>query len=72
MVGDSRTAVSVFLHFHLGALGSLAHPGLSMETGYGGSGNWGLLDCIAHLQWIQDNIASFGGDPNKVRRVSST
>lgn len=66
VTGDGRKAVSVHLHYRLGALGFLAHPGLTAETAYAGSGNWGLLDCIAHLQWIAANVANFGGDPSKV------
>ena len=70
--GDGRKAVSVFVHYRLGALGFLAHPGLSAETSYSGSGNWGLLDVIASLHWIKANIANFGGDPNKVTLAGSS
>jgi len=63
---ESRKVVSVFLHYRLGALGWLAHPALTAETGYSGSGNWGLLDLLNELEWIQNNIAVFGGDPTKV------
>jgi carboxylesterase type B len=70
--GDSRTAVSVHVHYRMGALGFLAHPGLTAETGYSGSGNWGLLDVVASLQWIQANIANFGGDPSKVTVTGSS
>ena len=56
--------VFVSFNYRLGALGFLAHPALSDESG--GSGNYGLLDQIAALEWVRDNIAAFGGDPDKV------
>jgi len=58
--------VRVNLSYRLGALGFLAHPELTAESGYGGSGNYGLMDLIAGLQWVQRNIAAFGGDPANV------
>jgi para-nitrobenzyl esterase len=56
----------VSIAYRLGALGFLAHPELSAESPNRISGNYGLLDMIAGLKWIKQNIASFGGDPNKV------
>lgn len=61
------TVVSV--NHRLGRLGFLAHPELSSEAEYGTSGNYGLLDQIAALQWVQRNINSFGGDPDNVTLV---
>src|SRR5262245_43822446 len=61
-----RGAVVVTINYRLGRLGFLAHPGLSAEQPYRASGNYGLLDQIAALRWIQTNIAAFGGDPNCV------
>jgi para-nitrobenzyl esterase len=58
--------VRVNLAYRLGALGFLAHPDLTRESEYGGSGNYGLMDLIAGLQWVQRNIAAFGGDPSNV------
>ncbi len=58
--------ILVTVNYRVGPLGFLAHPELSAESPHGVSGNYGLLDQIAGLQWIQDNIAAFGGDPAKV------
>lgn len=57
--------VFVSLSYRVGPFGFLAAPALSAESGHG-SGNYGLLDLIAGLQWIHDNVAQFGGDPEKV------
>lgn len=61
-----RGVVFVSINYRLGVLGYLAHPALSAESRRNISGNYGLLDQIAALRWIQNNIASFGGDPNNV------
>ena len=58
--------VSITVNYRLGIFGSFAHPELSNETAYKGSGNYGLLDQAAALLWVKDNIAAFGGDPNKI------
>ena len=57
--------VAVGVQYRLGVLGFLSTPSLSAEQG-GTSGNYGLMDQIAALQWVHDNIAKFGGDPNNV------
>ncbi|MFJ3670571.1 carboxylesterase/lipase family protein [Streptomyces sp. NPDC090106] len=62
----ARGLVTVTLNHRLGALGFLAHPGLAAEDGDGASGNYGLLDIVAALTWVQENIAAFGGDPARV------
>lgn len=59
-------AVVVTFNFRLGRFGFLAHRGLSEESGHGASGNYGLLDQVAALCWIQANIGAFGGDPDCV------
>jgi para-nitrobenzyl esterase len=61
-----RGVVLVSIAYRVGPLGFLAHPGLSAESSHKVSGNYGLLDMIAGLQWIQKNIAAFGGDPRRV------
>src|SRR5690606_18696682 len=58
--------VVVSINYRLGVLGYLAHPDLSRESPEGVSGNYGLLDQIEALRWVQRNIAAFGGDPGNV------
>lgn len=58
--------VLVSVAYRIGPLGFLAHPELSAESENSVSGNYGLLDQIAGLKWVQKNIESFGGDPGKV------
>jgi para-nitrobenzyl esterase len=60
-----KGVVLVSVGYRVGCLGFLAHPALSREGG-GVSGNYGLRDQIAALQWVRDNIAAFGGDPGCV------
>jgi para-nitrobenzyl esterase len=62
----NKGVVFVSIAYRVGQLGFLAHPELSSESPNHVSGNYGLLDMIAGLQWIKQNIAAFGGDPNKV------
>jgi para-nitrobenzyl esterase len=57
--------VLVSIQYRLGAFGFLSHPGLTAEGG-GASGNYALMDQIAALRWVRDNIARFGGDPGNV------
>ncbi|MCA2013687.1 carboxylesterase family protein [Cereibacter sphaeroides] len=61
-----RGQVVVTINYRLGILGYLAHPELSAESAEGVSGNYGLLDQIAALEWVQRNIAAVGGDPANV------
>lgn len=61
-----RDVVVVTLAYRLGPLGFLAHRELTDESPHGTSGNYGLMDQVAALRWIRDNIEAFGGDPNRV------
>ncbi|HMG70620.1 MAG TPA: carboxylesterase family protein, partial [Gemmatimonadaceae bacterium] len=61
-----KGAVVVTLNYRLGAFGFLAHPAFAAESPRHAAGNYGLLDQIAALQWVQRNIARFGGDPSRV------
>lgn len=61
-----KGVVLVTVNYRLGVFGYLAHPELSAESAQGVSGNYGLLDQIAALRWVQRNIAAFGGDPANV------
>jgi len=61
-----KGVITVNLSYRLGSFGFLSHPDLSRESGHGTSGNYGVLDMIAALQWVQRNIAAFGGDPGNV------
>lgn len=62
----SKGVLVVTIAYRLGALGFLAHPALSAESPHRSSGNYGLMDQIAALEWVQRNIAAFGGDPQRV------
>lgn len=65
-LASSKDVVVVTFNYRLGALGFLSLKELSAEDPHGSSGNYGLLDQIAALKWVQQNIASFGGDPDNV------
>lgn len=58
--------VYVSIEYRLGALGFMAHADLEKESADGISGNYGIYDQICALRWVHDNIAAFGGDPEKV------
>ena len=58
--------VVVTVNYRLGVFGFLTHPELTRESESRSSGNYAILDLIAALQWVRDNIAVFGGDPNRV------
>lgn len=61
-----RGVILVTINYRLGAFGFLAHPWLSEESGVGRSGNYAILDQIAALKWVKENIAAFGGDPENI------
>jgi para-nitrobenzyl esterase len=61
-----RDVVVVTFNYRLGFLGFLAHPALSAETSYAGSGDYGFMDQQAAFEWVQRNIKHFGGDPDNV------
>lgn len=61
-----RDIIAITVNYRLGVFGRLAHPELSAESPYHASGNYGLLDQAAALQWVHDNIKSFGGDPKRI------
>lgn len=62
----AKGPVIVTFNYRLGSLGFFSHPELAKEAGHPGSGNYGMMDAIAMLQWVKRNIAAFGGDPDKV------
>jgi para-nitrobenzyl esterase len=62
----ARGIIVVTVNHRLNALGFLAHPELSADSDHGASGNYGMLDLVAALQWVKRNIAAFGGDPERV------
>jgi para-nitrobenzyl esterase len=61
-----KDVIVVGINYRLGVFGFLAHPELTRESRHAASGNYGLLDQVAALQWVQKNIAAFGGDPRRV------
>ncbi len=58
--------VVVTVNYRLGPFGFLAHPALAAESSHNSAGNYGLLDKIAALNWVRDNIPQFGGNPDNV------
>lgn len=61
-----KGVIFVSINYRVGVFGFMAHPELSKESGHEASGNYGFLDQIAALNWVQKNIVEFGGDPNNV------
>lgn len=61
-----KGVVVVTINYRVGVLGFMAHPELTKESEHKASGNYGLLDQVAALEWVKKNIAAFGGDPARV------
>ena len=61
-----RGLVTLTVNYRLNVFGFLAHPELTKESPHRASGNYGLLDQVAALEWVRDNVAAFGGDPRRV------
>ena len=64
--------IGVTANYREGVFGFFAHPELTAEASYKGSGNYGFLDQVAAIQWVKDNIAAFGGDPNRINIVGES
>src|SRR5262245_28821019 len=62
----AKGPVIVTFNYRLGTFGFFSHPELAKESGRNASGNYGMMDAIAMLQWVKKNISAFGGDPNNV------
>ena len=63
---SKKGVLVVSMNYRLGIFGFFAHPALTKESGHDAAGNYGLLDQVAALKWVRDNIAVFGGDPDNV------
>jgi len=63
---SKRGVIVVSMDYRLGIFGFFSHPDLAKESGHNSSGNYGLMDQLAALQWVKKNIATFGGDPDNV------
>jgi para-nitrobenzyl esterase len=61
-----KGVIVVSMNYRLGIFGFFSHPELTKESDHNASGNYGLLDQLAAVQWVHDNIARFGGDPDNV------
>lgn len=64
--------IGVTANYREGVFGFFAHPELTAEASYKGSGNYGFLDQVAAIQWVKDNITAFGGDPNRINIVGES
>lgn len=64
--------IGVTANYREGVFGFFAHPDLTAESAYAGSGNYGFLDQVAAIQWVKENIAAFGGDPKRINIVGES
>jgi len=62
----NKGIVTITVNYRLGVFGFFSHPELTAESPHSASGNYGLLDQAQALQWVKENVSSFGGDPNKI------
>ncbi len=62
----AKGAIFVNFNYRVGALGFMAHPELAAESPHHTSGDYGFLDMVAALEWVERNVAAFGGDPHNV------
>lgn len=62
----NKGVVTITVNYRLGVFGFLSHPGLTEESPFNASGNYGLLDQAMALQWVKDNIGAFGGNPDHI------
>ena len=69
---SKKGVIYVAVNYRVGVFGFTAHPESTKESGHNASGNWGLLDQIAALEWVKRNIAAFGGDPSNVTLVGQS
>lgn len=65
-LAEDHGVIVVVIQYRIGTLGYLAHPALAAESPEGRSGNYGQLDIVAALRWVNANIGAFGGDPERV------
>lgn len=68
----ARGVVAVSFNYRLGIFGFLAHPALTAESPEASSGNYGLMDHVAALEWVRENIAAFGGDNTNVTYMAES
>lgn len=64
--------IGVTANYREGVFGYFAHPELTAEASYKGSGNYGFLDQVAAIDWVKENIAAFGGDPERINIVGES
>ena len=71
-VKTAEGIISITANYREGIFGFFAHPQLSKETSYKGSGNYGFIGQVAAIKWVKDHIEAFGGDPNRITIVGES